>query len=165
METKELVRWCQSQGIVVTAYGSLGVDRSISAPNGQVAPPTKHVVRPSSYKGLAFTFQPRSWPKWPKSRGKAMRRWGTLGVLRMVSGSFWLQVLLRWALDQGVAVIPGTNSEEHIREDLDLNFRLAPEDVQLLVPRMASKSRLDGQESSAAPKYFTRWRNCRSGCA
>lgn len=108
-ETRDLVRWCQEKGMVVTAYGSLGGSRN-------------------------------------KAQGE---------VVSQVANNYGktnAQVLLRWALDQGVAVIPGTNSAEHIREDLDLNFRLDAKDVQLI-------------ESSSAPEYFTRWRNCRSGCA
>jgi len=43
------------------------------------------------------------------------------------------QVLLRWALDQGVAVIPGATSEEHILDNLSTgDFRLSTEEVQLL---------------------------------
>eukprot|EP00913_Durusdinium_trenchii_P032526 g30451.t1 len=88
-ETKDLVRWCQSQGIVVTAYGSLG--GSTNQARGEVV-------------------------------SKVAAKYGRTNA----------QVLLRWALDQGIAVIPGTNSEQHIREDLDLDFHLDPKDAQLL---------------------------------
>jgi len=108
-ETRDLVRWCQEKGIVVTAYGSLG--GSVNKARGEVV-------------------------------SQVAKNYGKTNA----------QVLLRWALDQGVAVIPGTNSEEHIREDLDLNFHLEKNDAQLI-------------ETSSAPQYFTRWRNCRSGCA
>mmetsp|Transcript_33262 Transcript_33262/g.89209 ORF Transcript_33262/g.89209 Transcript_33262/m.89209 type:complete len:267 (+) Transcript_33262:2-802(+) len=43
------------------------------------------------------------------------------------------QVLLRWALDQGVVVIPGATSEEHIRENLHLkDFHLDAADLATL---------------------------------
>jgi diketogulonate reductase-like aldo/keto reductase len=46
----------------------------------------------------------------------------------------WPQVLLRWALARGVAVIPGATSAEHIRENLHLRpFVLSEEDDALLV--------------------------------
>jgi len=41
------------------------------------------------------------------------------------------QVLLRWALNQNVAVIPGATSEEHIRENLNIpNFDLTDEEIE-----------------------------------
>jgi diketogulonate reductase-like aldo/keto reductase len=43
------------------------------------------------------------------------------------------QVLLRWALDQGVVVIPGATSEDHIRENLYLeDFHLDAADLATL---------------------------------
>lgn len=43
------------------------------------------------------------------------------------------QVLLRWALDQGVAVIPGATSKEHIKENLNLpEFHLDAGDFELI---------------------------------
>merc|ERR1712137_861943 len=43
------------------------------------------------------------------------------------------QVLLRWALDMGLAVTPGASSEEHIRENLNLrNFTLSIGDKNLI---------------------------------
>lgn len=109
-ETKELVKWCQAQGIVVTAYGSLGGSTN-------------------------------------KAQGDAVAK------IAKQYGVTNAQVLLRWALDRGVAVIPGASSEAHIREDLDLmGFRLGEADTRLL-------------EAATAPEDFTRWHNCRTGCA
>uniref|UniRef100_A0A7S1SEI9 NADP-dependent oxidoreductase domain-containing protein n=1 Tax=Alexandrium catenella TaxID=2925 RepID=A0A7S1SEI9_ALECA len=46
------------------------------------------------------------------------------------------QLLLRWAMDQGVSVIPGATSEEHISENLRTpTFHLAPNEVQELEQR------------------------------
>lgn len=43
------------------------------------------------------------------------------------------QVLLRWALDQGIAVIPGATSKEHIHENLNLpDFHLDHDDFELI---------------------------------
>lgn len=108
-ETQELVRWCQSQGIAVTAYGSLG--GAGNRAQGQVVDEV------------------------------AQRR----GVSKA-------QVLLRWALNKGVAVIPGSNNEEHIRENLRLaGVVLDESDAQAL-------------EGSPKPKAFRRWHSCKSGC-
>lgn len=110
-ETKELVSWCLSQGIAVTAYGSLG---GAGAKVRDEAVVTKMAKR--------------------------------LGVSKA-------KVLLRWALDQGVAVIPGATSEEHIKDNLNLmDFHLTPRDKEEL-------------ESSERDASFRRWHSCKTGCA
>lgn len=74
--TFENVAWCQSHGVAITAYGSLG----------------------SNYhKGLEDTKVKQVAQKYSKTPA---------------------QVLLSWALRQGVAVVPGATSEEHIAENL-----------------------------------------------
>jgi len=50
------------------------------------------------------------------------------------------QVLLRWAVNQKVAVIPGASSEEHMRENLIVpNFQLTDEEADNLVRAGAPK--------------------------
>ena len=56
------------------------------------------------------------------------------------------QVLLRWALDQGVAVIPGATSAAHISENLQ---------VPLFDLTATDRRRL----ADARPAAFKRWRN------
>ena len=57
------------------------------------------------------------------------------------------QVLLRRALDRGVAVIPGATSAAHIRENLNISrFHLSTDDRRQL-------------ESTERPRTFKRWRN------
>jgi len=56
-------------------------------------------------------------------------------------------LLLRWALDQAVAVIPGATSKEHIQEDLNLTgFHLNHEDFTAL-------------DKMPAPSRFKHWFN------
>lgn len=56
------------------------------------------------------------------------------------------QILLRWALDRGIYVIPGGTSEEHIKENLDVHdFHLTEEDLSYM-------------ESLKAPEEFAMWR-------
>nr|XP_021187535.2 uncharacterized oxidoreductase YtbE [Helicoverpa armigera] len=42
------------------------------------------------------------------------------------------QVLLRWALQQEVAIIPKSTNPEHIRQNIALDFTIAPEDMNIL---------------------------------
>ena len=119
--TRELVRWCQRRGIQVIAYGSLG---GSSCPDLQV-----------------FRLGRRACPA---NRQDAMQS----GVRSLSSkyGVSTAQVLLRWALDQGVAVIPGATSAPHIRDNLQLkDFHLSEADRELL--------------AAEKPKQFKRWNN------
>jgi len=107
----------------------------------------------------------RELVRWCQGRGIAVTAYGSLGgsangargdVVAGIAKQYGVtnaQVLLRWALDQGVAVIPGATSEAHIREDLNLSgFSLNADDAKRL-------------EAAVAPEDFTRWHNCKSGCA
>ena len=108
-ETTDLVRWCQKEGIAVTAYGSLGGSGNKA---GELGP--------------------------------AMS--ANVGKVAEVHGCSNAQVLLRWALNKGVAVIPGATSAEHIRDNLNVPpFELTRSDEQLL--------------ARARPQTFRRWRN------
>lgn len=42
------------------------------------------------------------------------------------------QLLLRWALQQDVAVIPKSTNPLHIKQNISLNFDIAPEDLHTL---------------------------------
>lgn len=86
-EAFENVKWCQANGVAITAYGSLGSNYHKGLEDAKVlAVAKKHDATPA-------------------------------------------QVLLRWALDQGVAVVPGATSEAHIAEDIAaLDVRLGPEE-------------------------------------
>lgn len=62
------------------------------------------------------------------------------------------QVLLRWALDKGVAIIPGATSDQHIQENLQIpKFHLDKKDLSSL--------------KENRPLNFKAWKNCKSGCA
>lgn len=86
VETRSLVRWCQRNGIWVTAYQSL---RGLSEPV---------VARLSAKHGVSRA-----------------------------------DILLNWARQQGVAVIPGATSTAHIRSNLQVRpFNLTAADMQML---------------------------------
>ncbi|XP_050689304.1 glyoxal reductase-like isoform X1 [Eriocheir sinensis] len=42
------------------------------------------------------------------------------------------QVLLRWATQQGIGVLPKSTNPEHIRQNIQLDFHLSPEELQAL---------------------------------
>jgi len=103
--------------------------------------------------------------RWCQDRGIAVTAYGSLGgagnkaqgeIVEDVAearGGTNAQVLLRWAIDQGVAVIPGASSESHIKENLDvMAVSLGPKDVAAL-------------EGAERPYSFRRWHSCKSGCA
>ena len=121
--TRSLVAWCKRNGIQVTAYQSLGGSSC-----------------PDWLKAYRLALKPC-----PANRQDAMK-----GAVRHVATKYGVsqaQVLLRYALDQGVAVIPGATSASHIRDNLKLDaFRLTSEDMARL-------------ESSAPPPRFNTLHN------
>lgn len=42
------------------------------------------------------------------------------------------QILLRWALQQNIAIIPKARSQKHINENIDLNFTIPEADMNVL---------------------------------
>lgn len=66
-----------------------------------------------------------------------------------------VQILLQWAIQQGVVVIPGATSEQHIAENLALALRPA---------WRLSEDESRAIESAAPPKSFKRWKGlCTDG--
>eukprot|EP00933_Yihiella_yeosuensis_P072851 TRINITY_DN81390_c0_g1_i1.p1 TRINITY_DN81390_c0_g1~~TRINITY_DN81390_c0_g1_i1.p1 ORF type:complete len:489 (+),score=84.09 TRINITY_DN81390_c0_g1_i1:46-1467(+) len=93
-ETKELVSWCKSRGIAVSAYNTLGRAGMTAGNRGR------------TLSQLVKVYENEKGPT---------------------------QVLLRWALDQGVAVTAGAATDDQICEILDLEgFNLRAEDAKLL---------------------------------
>lgn len=95
--------------------------------------------------------------KWCQDKGIAVTAYGSLGGARnkgksegadLVAKKYALstaQVLLSWALDKGVAVIPGATSEKHIKQNLATPRGLLSEaDMQLI-------------ETSATPDSWRIW--------
>ena len=71
-------------------------------------------------------------------------------------GATEAQVLLRWALQQGVAVIPGSASEAHIRENLFLGaggrFELGTDDFEAIGKAKSPQSWFDPSRGPAKMK-------------
>lgn len=69
------------------------------------------------------------------------------------------RVLLRWAVQHGVVVIPGATSEAHIRD----NLALLQADPPALELSREETARIDG-DSAGAVKTFKRWKGlCADG--
>ncbi|XP_069365253.1 uncharacterized oxidoreductase YtbE-like [Maniola hyperantus] len=60
------------------------------------------------------------------------------------------QVLLLWALQKGVAVIPKSNNPEHLRDNMELNFRISEEDMELLDGFSFKNRRFDWDSTAVA---------------
>jgi len=60
----------------------------------------------------------------------------TYGVLQELSSKYdrhVSQIMLRWAMQAGTAVIPGTGNPKHMKENLDIyNFELSQEDFETI---------------------------------
>jgi diketogulonate reductase-like aldo/keto reductase len=98
---RETVEWCKKNGVVPTAYGSMGSARHAAM-----------IAEDPALKELANAV------------GK------TIG-----------QVLLRWAVQQGVAVIPGTGNPAHMVENLAIfDFEL-PDEIMGLLDMMPVEQR------------------------
>ncbi len=55
---------------------------------------------------------------------------GTISAIAAAHGVSSAQVILRWDLQKGVVVIPGSSNPDHIRENLDLfGFELTPDEM------------------------------------
>ncbi|MBO4311631.1 MAG: aldo/keto reductase [Desulfovibrionaceae bacterium] len=65
---------------------------------------------------------------------------GTLEAIAAAHGVTAAQVILRWNLQRGVTVIPGSGNPDHIKENLDIfDFKLSDEEMKAI-------SRLDRNE-------------------
>ena len=92
------------------------------------------------------TAEARSLVEWCLSRRIVVVAYGSLGgsqnraasdaakAIAAKHGVSNAQILLRWAVDQGIAVIPGATSADHIRDNLHLrNFTLDADDQAALL--------------------------------
>lgn len=67
----------------------------------------------------------------PLARGKAL----TDKVIKEIASKYNKtppQVILRWLLNKGLIVIPKASSEKHLKENMDIEWRLAKEDEELI---------------------------------
>ena len=151
-------------------------------------------VRPAANEIEYHPFSPpttRELVRWCQARGIAVIVYGSLGSSRNRLGPAAAgiasvarrhgvtpqQVLLRWALDQRVAVIPGSNDPAHIAQNLQLcsspGPQLCPPLVSRHSPRVAplpasfnlSAADLARIDADRKPPSFRRWSNLPSEAA
>lgn len=141
---KELVEYCRKEGIVVQAYASLG---------GQDA----------GKKFWSALYPP------PSKRGRSThepvtRLSNTPPVLRLAREKHRTsaQVLLRWALDKNLTVIPKTATGERMAENADvLDFSLSAAEVNALESdlRRALAAVAEKEDGDFAAMARLCWRN------
>lgn len=57
----------------------------------------------------------------------------TISEIAKTHGVTSAQVILRWDLQRGIVVIPGSGNPEHIKENLDLfGFELTDEEMEMI---------------------------------
>ena len=97
--------------------------------NPWVANATHEYVQWLQGQGIAVTAYASLRPRGQQAVGG----WGGVSQVAKRHGVTSSQVLLRWAIDRRVAVIPGATSKGHIVENLKLEgLHLTPEDLELI---------------------------------
>jgi len=95
----------------------------------------------------SFSLLGTQWPmilKQPRGLPNPVRNHPVLQAMAVRHGRSVPQVILRWALSEGVAAVPASRSEEHRRENLEVfDFELSGEDLRIL-------RSLDGTSPAAA---------------
>jgi len=102
-QQRDLVHWCQEQGIHVQAYSSLGQ---------------------AGVKSPLYTSE-------------------TVMEVAKTVGKSPAQVLLRWGIQKGFTVMPKSVHENYIKENIKLDFKIPPEEME----------KLDNLEDAIVEKY------------
>ncbi|KAJ2553723.1 D-xylose reductase [Coemansia sp. RSA 1933] len=101
---KQLVDLAQSEGIAITAYSSFGDASYIE----------------TGFKAKSSSFKP-------------LLKHDVIDAIAQKHGKTPAQVLLRWAVERGCAVIPKSSNNSRLRENLDVfSFALSAEEVEEL---------------------------------
>ena len=138
------MEYCLSHGIAVTAYGSLGGSHNKAQSNA-----VAEVARIHGVTSAQACLVPRPGPAVEPATLCSVAVPGARTSVEAVQNGR-AQVLLRWATSQGIAVIPGATSAEHIRENLNLP------------PFALSEAERDKIANSQRPRTFKAWGNLES---
>jgi len=103
----ETVAWCHQRGIAVVAYGSL------------------------LNVGMASSTLP--WQQKSLAKMAEDGAFNNLGEIAAAHNKTSQQILLRWAIEHNVTVIPGSSKVEHMKQNMDIfDFHLTPEEIRQL---------------------------------
>ena len=131
-------------------YAQAGKIRSLGLSNWYIEELTDFLPRVSVTPALVQNeihpyYQERDVVPFIQEKGIAVQCWyplggrgytqalltdGTITAIAEAHGVSAAQVILRWDLQRGISVIPGSSNPDHIRENLDLfGFRLSDEEM------------------------------------
>lgn len=135
-----LLEYCAAHGIVVTAYASLGGQDTNRAQWAELLappPPAAVVAAETPTPGVA---PPKKRKKSAKEPPTDLLHADPVRALATRHHATPAQVLLRWALERGCAVIPKSNAVSRLQENAQLfGFRLAAAEVDGLVTDLSSR--------------------------
>jgi diketogulonate reductase-like aldo/keto reductase len=127
-----LLDYCAAHGIVVTAYASLGGQDTNRAQWAKLLGPPPAAV--------AAETLPKKRKKGAKEAPTDLLYAAPVRALAARHHATPAQVLLRWALERGCAVIPKSNAVSRLQENAQLfGFRLAAAEVDGLVTDLSSR--------------------------
>jgi diketogulonate reductase-like aldo/keto reductase len=110
---RELLDFCKARGIVVEAYSPLTTGRRLNDP--------KLLAVAKKYSKSGAAQEP--------ARGRMFLN----KIAPRIAGKSPAQILIRWALQHGLVVIPKSAHPHRIIENADVfDFELSPEDMQVL---------------------------------
>jgi diketogulonate reductase-like aldo/keto reductase len=138
----ELLEYCKQEGIVVQAYASLGGQDTGKAAWNQLLGDGKRVATAKKDKRDLLHAQ---------------------AVIEMASqvNATPAQLLLRWGLERGCAIIPKTASKERMLENADVfKFRLTKDQVDELQEDLISKVKENNPEESTNGSVASLTRLC-----
>jgi 2,5-diketo-D-gluconate reductase A len=108
-------------------------------------------------------FQQRDMRAFHRKHGIVTQSWSPLGRERLNENETiadlaakytksWAQIVIRWHIDNGLAVIPKSVTPERIRENIDVfDFQLSPDDLARMDELDSSEGRVGGHPDQIRP--------------
>ena len=90
------------------------------------------------------------------SKGEILRD-PVLNEIGAAHGKTAAQVIIRWHIQEGFSVIPGTSNPEHIKENIDVfDFELSDEEMAK-IRALDKEARYFNMPYEDQVKWFTQW--------
>lgn len=105
-----------------------------------------------------YQVQPEGWA--PLCEGqKLIFQNKVFGRIGKKYGKTAAQVILRWNVQRGVVVIPGSSVKEHIRENMDIwDFQLSDADMKAIEQFDQKSSEIVDFHTACTAKWLNEWR-------